>query len=168
MPREGILVNNPLKRITSEQVLQIHEASIQILDDPGLLSFNQKASEIFHSHGAEVTNVSGSDTPCWHVKIPESLVLDALASTPKTVKLGARNLDNILVMEGDEPRVFFITGSETNIWLDVDFSTYVKKSDSTSEIQVQNFNSGVGLLPTCATQHMSVSTLRLSMAIFGR
>ncbi|MFC1928744.1 trimethylamine methyltransferase family protein [Chloroflexota bacterium] len=139
MPREGILVHNPYERLTIEQVQQIHESSIQILNDLGLLSFNRKASEIFHSHGAEVTTVSDSDIPCCHVKIPERLVLDALASTPKTVKLGARKPDNILVMKGDEPRVFFVTGSETNICLDVDFSAYVKKSDPTNEIQVPEF-----------------------------
>jgi trimethylamine--corrinoid protein Co-methyltransferase len=139
VPREGILVSNPLVRISSQQVQQIHEASMQILNDPGLLSFNKKAAEIFHSHGAEVTDVSGSDTPSWHVKIPEKLVADALDSAPKTVKLGARNPDNSLVMKGDEPRVFFITGSETNIWLDVDFPTYVNKADPTKEIKAPEF-----------------------------
>jgi len=155
VPREGILVNNPLERISSEQVQQIHEASIQILNDPGLLSFNHKATEIFHSHGAGVTDVSGGGNPCWHVKIPEKLVLDALASTPKTVKLGARKPDNILVMQGDEPRVFFITGSETNIWLDVDFSTYVRKSGPTNEIQVPEFQPRRGTVADlCDSAHV--------------
>ncbi len=139
MPREGILVNNPLQRITSEQVQQVHEVSIEILSDLGLLSFNRKATEIFHSHGAKVTTVSGNDIPCWRVRIPEVLVLDALASTPKTVKLGARRPANTLLMKGDEPRVFFITGSETNIWLDVDFPSYVRKSDPSIEIRVAEF-----------------------------
>ncbi len=155
MPREGILVNNPLERISSKQVQQIHEASMQILNDPGLLSFNHKAAEIFHSHGADVTSVYSNEAPCWHVKIPESLVLDALASTPKTVKLGARKPDNSLVMKGDEPRVFFITGSETNIWLDVDFSAYVKKSDPSSEIQVPEFRPRRGTVADlCDSAHL--------------
>jgi len=155
VPREGILVNNPLERISSEQVQQIHEASIQILNDPGLLSFNHKATEIFHSHGAEVADVSGGGNPCWHVRIPEKLVLDALASTPKTVKLGARKPDNILVMKGDEPRVFFITGSETNIWLDVDFSTYVNKSDAAKEIKVPEFHQRRGTVADlCDSAHV--------------
>jgi len=155
VPREGILVNNPLERISSKQVQQIHDASIQILNDIGLLSFNHKAAEIFHSHGAEVANVLGSGTPCWRVKIPERLVLDALASTPKTVKLGARKPDNILIMHGDEPRVFFITGSETNIWLDVNFSTYVRKSDPTNEIQVPEFRPRRGTVADlCDSAHV--------------
>jgi len=42
-------------------------------------------------------------------------------------------------MHGDEPRVYFITGSETNIWLDVSLVSYVKKSDPDTEIQVPEF-----------------------------
>jgi trimethylamine--corrinoid protein Co-methyltransferase len=146
LSREGILVNNPLVRITSEQVQQIHEASMQILSDPGLLSFNRKAAEIFHGHGAQVTDVSGSGSPCWHVKIPEKLVADALDSAPKTVKMGARNPENSLVMKGDEPRVFFITGSETNIWLD---------TDSTKEIKVPEFHPRRGTVADlCDSAHV--------------
>ena len=155
MPREGILVHNPLVRMSDEQVQQIHDASMQILNDPGLLSFNKKAAEIFQGHGAEVTSVSGNSSPCWHVKIPEKLVADALASTPKTVTLGARNPDNMLVMRGDEPRVFFITGSETNIWLDVDFATYVNKDDPSREIKVPEFHQRRGTVADlCQSAHV--------------
>jgi len=140
LPREGILVPNPYERITDEQVQQIHQASLQILVAPGLICFSKKAAEIFRSNGAEVTTASSGDNPCWHIKIPEKLVIEALDSAPKTVKLGARNPDNALIMKGDEPRVYFISGSETNIWLDVDFPTYVKKSDRSVEIQVPEFH----------------------------
>jgi len=140
LPREGILVSNPYTRITDEQVQQIHRASLQILVDPGLICFSKKAAEIFNSNGAEVAEVASADHPHWHIKIPEKLVMEALDSAPKTVKLGARNPDNILIMKGDEPRVYFISGSETNIWLDVDFPTYVKKSDSSVEIKVPEFH----------------------------
>ncbi|MFC1971130.1 trimethylamine methyltransferase family protein [Chloroflexota bacterium] len=155
MPREGIFISNPLERISGKQVQQIHEASLQILTDPGLLSYNRKASEIFHSHGAEVTDVSNGGSPCWHVKIPERLVADALASTPKMVKLGARNPDNSLLMHGDEPRVFFITGSETNLWLDVDFPAYIKKSDPTKEIKYPEFQPRRGTVADlCNSAHV--------------
>jgi len=140
LPREGIIVPNPYERITDEQIQQIHQASLQILVDPGLICFSNKAAEIFRSNGAEVNAVAGADHPCWQIKIPEKLVMQALDNTPKTVKLGARNPDNTLIMKGDEPRVYFISGSETNIWLDVDFPTYVKKSDSSVEIQVPEFH----------------------------
>ena len=155
MPREGILVNNPYERMLNGQVQQIHQASIEILKNPGLICFNREAAEIFQANGAEVTTVSTSDHPCWHIKIPEKLVLQALDSAPKTVKLGARNPDNALIMKGDEPRVFFVTGSETNIWLDVDFSTYVKKSNHATEIQVPEFHPRRGTVADlCNSAHV--------------
>jgi len=140
VPREGILVHAPYERMTGEQIQLIHQASMQILNDPGLLSFNREAAEIFRSNGAEVTPVSPSDNPCWLIKIPEKLVLRALDSAPKTVKLGARDKNNTLIMKGEEPRVFFVSGSETNIWLDVDFQAYVKKADSNIEVMVPEFH----------------------------
>ncbi len=155
MPREGILIHKPYERITDKQIQQIHRASMEILKDPGLISFNKEAAEIFQANGAEVTTDSTSDHHCWHIKIPERLVLQALDSAPKTVKLGARNPDNSLIMKGNEPRVFFITGSETNIWLDVDFSTYVKKSNNGTEIKVPEFHPRRGTVADlCKSAHV--------------
>jgi trimethylamine--corrinoid protein Co-methyltransferase len=155
VPREGILVNNPYERISGEQVLQIHRASMEILSDPGLTCFNRRAAEIFDGKGADVTEVKPSDHATWLIKIPEKLVLDALDSAPKTVKLGARNPDNALIMYGEEPRVYFITGSETNIWLDVDFPTYVKKSDPGTEISVPEFHPRRGTVADlCQSAHV--------------
>jgi len=128
---------------------------MQILRDPGLICFNREAADIFHSSGAEVAPVSPSDHPCWLMKIPEKLVLDALDSAPKTVKLGARNEDNNLIMKGEEPRVYFISGSETNIWLDVDFQAYAKKSDPGTEILVPEFHPRRGTVADlCQSAHV--------------
>ena len=155
MPREGLLVRTPYERITDEQVQHIHHASMEILKDPGLISFNKEAAEIFHSNGADVTTVSSGNNPCWLVRIPEELVLSAVDSANKTVKLGARNLENILIMKGDEPRVFFITGSETNTWLDVDFQTYVRKSEPATEIRVPEFHPRRGTVADlCKSAHV--------------
>jgi len=155
LPREGILISNPYQRITDEQVRQIHQASLQILVDPGLICFSKKAAEIFQSNGAEVNAIASADHPCWYIKIPEKLVMEALDSAPKMVKLGARNPDNALIMKGDEPRVYFISGSETNIWLDVDFPAYVKKSDSSVEIQVPEFHPRRGTVADlCQSAHV--------------
>jgi trimethylamine--corrinoid protein Co-methyltransferase len=155
VPREGILIKKPLERLSRKQVQQIHDASIEILTDPGLLCFNKNAAEIFQSNGAEVSKVSGSNTPCWHIKIPEKLVSSALKSAPSTVKLGARNPENTLIMKGDEPRVFFITGSETNTWLDVDFPAYVSKTDPQKEIRVPEFKPRRGTVADlCDSAHV--------------
>ncbi len=154
MPRKGILINRPYERLTKEQVELIHQASMQILTNPGLISFNQEAVDIFHSHGAAVQAIAG-DHQSWQVKIPEQLVLKALDTTPKTVKLGARNPDNALIMHGDEPRVYLITGSETNIWLDLDLSTYVNRADSAKEIKVPEFKPRRGTVDDlCQSAHV--------------
>jgi len=97
VPREGILVDRPYERLTREQVELIHHVSMQILTAPGLMSFNREAVDVLHSHGAAVESIAG-DHQSWHVKIPEQLVLKALDNAPRTVKLGARNLDNTLIM----------------------------------------------------------------------
>ncbi|MEE8372436.1 MAG: trimethylamine methyltransferase family protein [Dehalococcoidia bacterium] len=155
MPREGILIDAPLQRMTTEQTERIHQASLEILNDPGLVCFNQEAAETFGSHGADVTPVSPSDRPCWLVRIPERLVSQAIESAPKSVKLGARNPDNTLVLRGDESRVHFISGSETNIWLDVDFPAYVKKSDPSVEITVPEFHPRRGTVADlCKSAHV--------------
>ncbi len=155
MPREGTLVHAPYERITKEQIARIHRASVEILKDPGLLCFNSEAAEIFHNHGAEVTPITPSDNPCWLIRIPEKVVSEALESTPKEVKLGARNEENALIMKGEEPRVFYVSGSETNIWLDVDFPTYVKKSDPNVQIQIPEFNRRRGtVMDLCQAAHL--------------
>lgn len=155
MSREGTLVYTPYERITREQIAQIHQASIEILKDPGLLCFNSEAAEIFRDHGAEVNPVTPSDNSCWLIRIPEKLVSYALESAPKTIKLGARNEENALVMKGEEPRVFYVSGSETNIWLDVDFPTFVKKSDPNIEIQVPEFHRRRGTVTDlCQAAHL--------------
>jgi len=153
--REGILIDTPYERMAGEQVTQIHRASMEILSDPGLICFNSQAAEIFGANGADVSSVSPGDHPYWLVRIPEKLVLDALDSAPKTVKLGARNPENALIMNGEVPRVYFISGSETNIWLDVDFPTYVKKSDPGAEIQVPEFHPRRGTVADlCQSAHV--------------
>ncbi|MBA7599203.1 Glycine betaine methyltransferase [subsurface metagenome] len=155
MPRAGILVRNPYERLTSEQVSLIHQASIEILSNPGLICFNRQAADIFHDNGAKVDKLASSESPCWLVKIPEKLVIQALDNAPQTVKLGARNPENTLIMNGEEPRVYFISGSETNIWLDVDFPTYVKKSDRSTEIQVPEFHPRRGTVDDlCSSAHV--------------
>ena len=88
MAREGLLIERPLLRMTDEQVERIHQASMEILMDPGLICFNKEAADIFQENGAEVSTLSDYDHPAWLIKIPEKLVQKALDTAPKTVKLG--------------------------------------------------------------------------------
>ncbi len=154
MARQGILVE-PYQRLNLEQVERIHQASLAMLTDPGMVCFNRNAAEIFGDHGAKVSSIDQGGTACWLVRIPERLIIDAVQAAPKVVKLGARDEDNCLILDGCEPRVFFVSGSETNIWLDVDFPTYVKKSDTSVEISVPEFRRRRGtVLDLCQAAHL--------------
>jgi trimethylamine--corrinoid protein Co-methyltransferase len=156
MPREGILVENPYERLTAPQVEMIHQAALDILRDPGLVCFNRRAADIFAAAGADVSPVEKSDPPHWIVRIPEKLVNEGIEHAPKTITLGARNRDNALVMKGDEARVYFVTGSETNVWLDTEFHTYTKKSDPSVEIQCPEFIPRRGTVSDlCMSAHIS-------------
>jgi trimethylamine--corrinoid protein Co-methyltransferase len=128
---------------------------MEILTEPGLVSFNEEAADMLHSQGAAVESIPGEHRS-WQIRMPEQLVLKALDNAPKTVKLGARNPDNALIMHGNEPRVYLITGSETNIWLDIDFPTYVNKADPAKEIRVPEFHSRRGTVDDlCQSAHVS-------------
>ena len=152
MPREGILIKEPLERLSEEQVRQVHDASLAILRETGLICYNKRAADIFRERGAEVSGLSNNH---WLIKIPTSLVNEALDSAPSTVTLGARNPDNALVMNGEEPRVYFITGSETNTWLDTEFKTYASKDEPDKEVRVPEFKLRRGMVDDlCASAHV--------------
>jgi len=136
--RQGILVE-PYQRLKPEQVEQIHRASLAILVDPGVVCFNRDATEILGDCGAEVLPIQQGSTACWLLKIPEKVINDAVQAAPKVVKLGARDENNCLILDGHEPRVHFASGSEANNWLDVDVETFVSKRNPGMEVEFPVF-----------------------------
>jgi trimethylamine--corrinoid protein Co-methyltransferase len=114
--REGVLVS-PYERLSRSQVELIDEISRTLLEDPGLLCYNPQATKIFREAGAKVEDAEG----CARVRVPARIVDDTLKSAPSTIILGARDPDNKLILDAHEPRVRFVSGAETNIWLSVDF-----------------------------------------------
>ncbi len=144
MPREGVLVHRIYERLSKDQMERIHNASMEILTRPGIMCYNKEAADIFSSFGAKVNALPSSG--CWQVSIPEALVLGALETTPKVVKLGARSEENSLILDGSEPRVYFASGSETNIWLDMRVESFVSKSDGSVEIKLATFHPRRGML----------------------
>jgi trimethylamine--corrinoid protein Co-methyltransferase len=138
MARQGVIVE-PYQRLNQEQIERIHQASLDILADPGVICFNREAAEVYGDSGAEVTPVEGEGAPRWLVRIPEKVVSQTLQAVPKVVKLGARDEDNCLILDGSEPRVRFASGSEANNWLDVDVETFVSKRDAAREVDFPVF-----------------------------
>jgi len=116
LQREGVLVR-PHCRLSDRQVELIDGVSRDLLEDPGLLCYSQAAAEIYRSAGAQVEDAGD----CVRVRISGSILDKALGTAPSTVVLGAREPSNRLVLDADEPRVRFGSGSETNVWLEVDF-----------------------------------------------
>jgi len=114
--REGVLVN-PICRLSDAQVRLVDEVSRDLLQNPGLLCYNTEAAEIFGRAGAKIEQQG----ECLRVRVPSSIIDKALESRPPKVVLGARNPDNRLILDAYEPRVRFASGSETNVWLDVEF-----------------------------------------------
>jgi len=114
--REGVVVR-PEPRLNEEQIRLIDGVSRDLLEDPGLLCYNDRATEIFGAAGADVEAADG----CARVRVGPKVLEKALASAPSRIVLGARNPDNRLILDAGEPRVRFGSGSETNVWLKVDF-----------------------------------------------
>lgn len=114
--REGTRVR-PYKRLSEAQIKQIDATSRRILSEQGLHCYNEHVSQMLKENGAEVTQRDDH----WHVKIPSVLLDKALSTAPSKIVLGARNPDNRLILDAHEPRVRFGSGSETNVWLDVQY-----------------------------------------------
>ncbi|MEE8598854.1 MAG: trimethylamine methyltransferase family protein, partial [Dehalococcoidales bacterium] len=158
MARQGVLVE-PYHRLKLEQVEQLHRASLAILTDPGVICFNRQAAEVFGDHGADVLSINPGGAPCWLLKIPGTVITDAVQSAPKVVKLGARDENNCLILDGHEPRVRFASGSEANNWLDMDMEAFVSKRNPGTEVEFPVFRIEKGTVDrlaraACLCEHL--------------
>jgi trimethylamine--corrinoid protein Co-methyltransferase len=133
--RAGLIVS-PYERLTKEQVMSFDKASVSILEDAGILCFNEEAAELFDKNGCTVKR---KDDRSRSVKIPSSVLKDALSSVPSAVKLGARDPKNALILDSEVPRIYFGSGSETNIWLDTEIETFVSEKDKEKKKELPVF-----------------------------
>ena len=76
-----------LNQYTTEDLETLHHGACHILKHTGILVETQDAAERFSAAGAHVTEKG----KYWLVKIPEWLVEDCIASTPKSVTYYARD-----------------------------------------------------------------------------
>ena len=51
--RQGVLVK-PYERLNRDHVKWLDDASLSILNDPGIWCYNERAANLFKAHGAEV------------------------------------------------------------------------------------------------------------------
>ncbi len=127
--RQGVVVK-PHSRLSESAVELIDEVSRDLLLEPGLLCWNAEAARIFERSGAAVEDAGD----CLRIRIPPVIIDWAVDAAPSEVVLGARDPENRLILDADEPRVRFGSGSEANIWLDVRFEdrtpTFVRREGS--------------------------------------
>jgi trimethylamine--corrinoid protein Co-methyltransferase len=136
--REGMLVK-PYERLNMEQVKWIDDASVKILEDPGIWSHNERAAKLFKGHGAKVWEIQEGSSACWRVSLPRGLVREAVSKAPSRLILGARRPENRLFLDAEVPRVYFGSGSEANVWIDIQMEEFVSTKDSQVKVNVPRF-----------------------------
>ncbi|MFW6162178.1 MAG: trimethylamine methyltransferase family protein [Planctomycetota bacterium] len=133
--REGVLVEQPHCRLSDEQIKLVDETSRALLEDPGLVCYNAEAAQLYKDAGCKVEEGDGFAT----VSVPSAVLDTALDTAPSTIVLGAREPDNKLVLDAHEPRVRWVSGSETNVWLDVSFDggtpTFTRQAGSIERLR---------------------------------
>ena len=116
--REGMLVK-PYERLNSEQVKWLDEASVKILEDPGIWCHNERTAKLFKEHGAKVWEEQEASSACWRVSLPRGLIREAVSEAPSRFILGARRPENRLLLDAEALRVYFGSGSEANVCIDI-------------------------------------------------
>ncbi len=80
----------PMEIVSADQIEEIHQASMQVLEEIGMNFLLPEAREILRQAGAEVEN----DGP--RVRFDRALVQEAVAQAPSLVRTRARNPENDL------------------------------------------------------------------------
>lgn len=135
--REGVIVQ-PYERLSPQQIKYLDKTSLEILADPGIWCFNERAAKLFESRGAKMWHEMQGVQDCWRVTFPEKLIRDALSTVPSKIVLGARDPQNTLVLDSEVPRIYFGSGSETNVWLETDIREFAAVDDPSNIIKVPN------------------------------
>jgi trimethylamine--corrinoid protein Co-methyltransferase len=146
--RQGVLVRMPFERLTKDEIGAIDEASARLLEEIGLQCFNNEAAEIFNSNGC---NVKRRDERSHTVKIPKAVLREFISKAPSRVKLGARDPKNALILDAQVPRIYFGSGSETNVWLDAHMEDFVSEQDPSRKRRLAVFTQKRGTVKRLCT-----------------
>ena len=88
------LIGCGLNLLSDDELAEIHRATLDVLNDTGLMVLNDEAQEIFYAHGCPVDKKSNI------VRIPPYLVEEAIASAPSSLLLAARDPKYDIILEG--------------------------------------------------------------------
>jgi trimethylamine--corrinoid protein Co-methyltransferase len=110
--------------LSDQQLQEIQAATLEILDEIGFYCPSERALSIYAEHGAQV------DIENKIVKLPGSLVMEAMSHAPRFYTLGSRSPDHDLVLDGTATYVATDgTGVET-----VDFETNKRRSSVKADV----------------------------------
>jgi trimethylamine--corrinoid protein Co-methyltransferase len=127
-----------LRILSDEQLNQIQSATLEILEEVGIYCPSKNALSIFGEHGAQV------DYKTRMIKLPSSVVMDAMSHAPRFYTMGSRSAAHDLNLDGSSTYIATDgTGVET-----IDFnSTHRRastKADVTRMARVADYLSSIG------------------------
>lgn len=99
-----------IRMLSDEQIQAVHHASLDILARTGIVMKNEAARELLLEAGAW----ESAD----RIKIPEMVVMDAIASAPSRIPI--YNRSGQLTMPLEEGKVFFGSGSDCPFTIDLE------------------------------------------------
>ena len=106
------MIDDTINLLTTDQVQRVHEASLEVLQDVGLLVRNEKARALFGRHGCRV------DSETSIVRFPPAVIEQQRASIPPTFLFAAREPAFDRTLPGDAPVI--VTGSSAPNIMDPD------------------------------------------------
>jgi trimethylamine--corrinoid protein Co-methyltransferase len=127
-----------LRILSQEQIKQVHEKSIQILEDVGVKFWEQSAMDILEKAGAIVDHKSSI------VRFPRDLVLRSLKKAPREILLAGRNKKHDLVLGngksyfgtlGTAPLVFDLNTRERRYAVRKDLENFAHITDSLESLR---------------------------------
>ncbi len=104
----------PLEILAADDVERIHEASLDVLANVGVMFHSQRALDVLEAHGAVV------DRETTVARIPAAAVEQAVSTLPRTLTLGGRTPEFDLPLDGE------------HVYLTSDgCATFVREADGT-------------------------------------
>ena len=85
----------PLRILAQPEVERIHQASLEVLADTGVMFQSQRALDVLEAHGAVV------DRETTVARIPQTAVEEALRTLPSGFTLGGRTPEFDLPLDGE-------------------------------------------------------------------
>ena len=125
----GLNIRSEQSNHEGELIDHLHQASLSILADPGIWCYSRRTADLFAAAGAHVREDVEHGQPLWRISLPAGLVQEAVGKAPSRLVLGAREPENRLLLDAQTPRVYFGSGSETNVWLETEMETFVSASN---------------------------------------